>query len=127
VAGIDPRFYYLTLGLLALCTIVGFIVAYRFQREVDEDLAPPTEKDLLGPLEKAYYSGLMLDEEFERIQQSMAKQKGAPPARASKPAKPKVEPPSTTGPESSTGSVEEPFPPPTVIPTGESDPGPSPG
>jgi len=77
VAGIDPKFYYLTLGLLGLCTLVGLIVAYSLQREVNEDLAPPTERDLLGPLEKAYYSGLMREEEFKKIQESMAKQAGA--------------------------------------------------
>jgi hypothetical protein len=135
VAGIDPKFYYLTLGLLALCTVVGLIVAYRFQREVNEDLAPPTERDLLGPLEKAYYSGLMRPEEFERIQESMAKQKGEPPAKASKAARPTVEPSPPVWPEFSPGTVEETAPgagpivepPPPVTPTGESDPGPSPG
>ena len=91
MAGIDPKFYYLTLGLLVLCTIVGMIVAYRFQREVNEDLAPPTEKDLLDPLEKAYYSGLMREDEFKRIRESMARQKGDA-APASKAIKPRVKP-----------------------------------
>ncbi len=85
MAGIDPKFYWLTLSLLALCTLVGLIVAYRFQREVSEDLAPPTEKDLFGPLEKAYYSGLMDEAEFLRIQASMARQKGEEPAPPPKP------------------------------------------
>lgn len=84
MAGIDPKYYYLTLILLALCTLVGLILVYRFQREVNEDLAPPTEKDLFGPLEKAYYSGLMDEAEFKRIQASMAKQKGEEPAPAPK-------------------------------------------
>lgn len=75
MADIDPRFYYLTLFLLGACTIVGLVVALRFQREVDHDLAPTTEKDLLDPLEKAYYSGLMDEEEFQRIRESMERQK----------------------------------------------------
>ena len=50
---------YLTLGLLIACTVIGIIIAARFRREVDEDLAPPTDQELLDPLEKAYYSGLM--------------------------------------------------------------------
>jgi len=75
VAGIDPRFYYLTLGLLALCTVVGLVIAIRLQREVEHDLSPSTEKDLLGPLEKAYYSGLMDEAEFRRIRESMEKRK----------------------------------------------------
>jgi hypothetical protein len=41
VAGIDPKYYYLTLGLLATCTIVGLFVAYRLQRDVAVDDAPP--------------------------------------------------------------------------------------
>ena len=85
VAGIDPKYYYLTLGLLVFCTLVGLIVAYSFQREVNEDLSPPTEKDLLGPLEKAYYSGLMREDEFLRIQESMARQRGEEPPPAPKP------------------------------------------
>src|SRR5947209_6312984 len=76
VAGIDPRYYYyVTLGLLGLCTLVGLVIAFRFQREVEHDLAPTTEKELLGPLEKAYYSGLMDEAEFKRIRESMEKRK----------------------------------------------------
>ena len=90
MAGIDPKFYYLTLGLLALCTVVGLIVAYRFQREVNVDLAPPTEKDIFDPIEKAFYSGLMDKEEFERIRESLARQKGAEVPAAGKPLKPHV-------------------------------------
>jgi hypothetical protein len=85
VAAIDPRYYYLTLGLLALCTIVGLVIAFKFQREVEHDLAPSTEKELLGPLEKAYYSGLMDEAEFKRIRASMEKRKSGeaetPPGR----------------------------------------------
>lgn len=73
MAGIDPKFYWLTLGLLTLCVVVGLAVAYQLQRDVNDDLSPPTEKDLMGPLEKAYYSGLMRKEEFLRIQESMAR------------------------------------------------------
>ena len=82
MAGIDPRFYYLTLGLLALCTIVGLVVAFRFQREVEHELTPSTEKEVLGPLEKAFYSGLMDEAEFKRIRESMEKRKAGeePPA-----------------------------------------------
>jgi len=89
VAGIDPKYYYLTLGLLGLCTLVGLVVAFKFQREVEHDLAPSTEKELIGPLEKAYYSGLMDEAEFKRIRASMDKRKAGdvgpgpkrPPAR----------------------------------------------
>jgi hypothetical protein len=130
VAGIDPKFYYLTLGLLILCTVVGLIVTYRFQREVNEDLAPPTEKDLLGPLEKAFYSGLMREEEFQRIQESMARQKGEVFVPASKPRKPTVKPSPATGPdplpEVLTGEGPTDEPPPPITPPVESDPGPSP-
>ena len=84
VAAIDNRYYYLTLGLLALCTIVGLIVAFRFQREVEHDLSPSTEKELLGPLEKAYYSGLMHEAEYKRIRESMEKRKLGEPASAPK-------------------------------------------
>jgi hypothetical protein len=112
VAGIDPKYYWLTLILLALCTLVGLIVAFRFQREVNEDLAPPTEKDLLGPLEKAFYSGLMDEAEFKRIQASMARQKGEEPApppkkvsRTRVPSTEVVEP--TPAPEPDTESTEE--------------------
>jgi hypothetical protein len=102
VAGIDPKFYYLTLGLLIVCTIVGMIVAFRFQREVNEDLAPPTEKDLLGPLEKAYYSGLMREDEMQRIRESMARQKGDEAVPASKSTKPRVKPAEVEAPPPST-------------------------
>jgi hypothetical protein len=93
VAGIDPKFYYLTLGLLALCTLVGLVVAYRLQREVNEDLVPPSERELLGPLEKAYYSGLMREEEFQRIQESMARHMEGEAPLSSKSPKPRVRPP----------------------------------
>jgi hypothetical protein len=78
VAGIDPRYYYLTLGALIACAIIGAIVAYRLQRDVQVHDVPPTEKEVLGPLEKAYYSGLMNADEFQRIRQSMSKQKEGP-------------------------------------------------
>ena len=69
--------YYLTLGLLVACTILGIGVAARFRREVDEDLAPTTKKELLDPLEQAYYSGLMHSEEIERIRESVKQPKSA--------------------------------------------------
>ncbi len=78
MTNIDPRYYYLTLGLLGLCTVVGLFVAFRLQRDVSVEDVPPTEKEVLGPLEKAYYSGLMTEEEFKRIGHSMAKQKDGP-------------------------------------------------
>ena len=91
MAGIAPKYYYLTLGLIAFITLVGFIIAYRLQRQVAEEREPVTDKDLYGPLERAYYSGLMNEAEFHRIQQSMHKQKGtldqlppAPPPRKKK-------------------------------------------
>jgi hypothetical protein len=134
VAGIDPRFYYLTLGLLVLCTLVGAIVVYRFQREVEEDLSPPTERDLLGPLEKAFYSGLMRPEEFERIQESMARQKGDQSVPAGRSPKPRLKPTQSDEPETSPdvggepGQIVDPTEesPPPITPTGESGPGPSP-
>ncbi len=75
MAAITIQYYYLTLGLLGLCVLVGLVIAYRFQREVNEDLAPPTRRDLFDPLEKAFYSGLMDKDEFERIRESMERQK----------------------------------------------------
>ena len=74
--------YYVTLGLLVACTLVGILVAARFRREVDEDLAPPTARELLDPLENAYYSGLMRPEEIERVRDSV---KRSSVATASKP------------------------------------------
>ena len=71
---------YLTLGLLIACTVIGIGVAARFRREVDEDLAPPTDQELLGPLEKAYYSGLMRPDEIERIRESVKKSRDLEPA-----------------------------------------------
>ena len=110
MAGIDPKFYWLTLILLASCTLVGLILVYRFQREVNEDLVPPTEKDLLGPLEKAYYSGLMNEAEFKAIQASMAKQKGEEPAPAPRPSRTRVQAPQVEelppSPEPDAGSTE---------------------
>ena len=70
--------YYLTLGLLVGCTLMGILVAARFSREVEEDLAPPTRQDLLGPLERAYDSGLMHPAEIERIRESIKKQQAGP-------------------------------------------------
>jgi hypothetical protein len=95
VAGIDPKYYWLTLGLLTLCVVVGLAVAYQFQRDVNEDDAPPTAKELMGPLEKAYYSGLMREEEFLRIQESMARHTGddaTPSAKRARPALKRVDP-----------------------------------
>ena len=65
--------YYLTLALLLACTLIGIFVAARFTREVEDDLAPPTAKDLLDPLEKAYFSGLMHPAEIERVRESVKK------------------------------------------------------
>ena len=84
MAGIDPRYYYLTLGLLALCTLVGLILAYSFQREVNDDLVAPTARDVFDPIEKAYYSGLMDKAEFERIQESIARKKSGKTITASR-------------------------------------------
>jgi hypothetical protein len=115
VAGIDPKYYYLTLGLLAsgFLVLVGLIVAYSLQREVKEDLTPPTEKDVFDPIEKAYYSGLMNEDEFQRIQESIARQKGetySPKSKARK-LRPKAidaEPPTPHDePEPDTESDEE--------------------
>ena len=77
--------YYLTLGLLVACTAIGILVAARFRREVDHDLAPTTTKELLGPLERAYHSGLMHPAEIERIRESVKKTKllDSDPAKAS--------------------------------------------
>ncbi len=91
MAGIDPKYGYLTLGLLAFCTVAGLIVVYKLRRDVNEDDAPPTEKEVLGPLERAFYSGLMTEEEFKRIGSSMAKQKdGSPPPPKPRKAQPSL-------------------------------------
>ncbi len=96
MAGIAPKYYYLTLSLLGICVVIGLFVAYRFQREVNDDLAPTTEKDLLGPLEKAYYAGLMDEAEFLRIRESMNRGKldagpPAPKAPAAPPSPPRAD------------------------------------
>jgi len=71
---IPSKYYYLTLILLGVCSLVGLFIAYRLQRDVAES-GPTTEKDIANPLEKAYASGLMREEEFRRIQESIRKQK----------------------------------------------------
>ncbi len=67
--------YYLTLGLLVACTADRDLRCGTVRREVDHDLAPTTAKDLLDPLEQAYYSGLMHPAEIERIRESVKKTK----------------------------------------------------
>ncbi len=67
--------YYLTLGLLVACTLFGIFVAARFAARSTTSSAPTTAKDLLDPLEKAYYSGLMHPAEIERIRESVKKAK----------------------------------------------------
>ena len=71
---------YLTLGLLIACTLIGIFIAARFRREVDVDLAPPTDQELLDPLEKAYYSGLMRPDEIERVRESIKKPRQIEPS-----------------------------------------------
>lgn len=107
---IAAKYYYLTLALLGVCSLIGLIVAYRFQRDVD-DLAPTTEKDLLGPLEKAYASGLMDEAEFRRIQESMRRRKepesgGSKATARPRPAVESEPPASDEGPEAGPGDVE---------------------
>ena len=79
--------YYLTMGSLALCSVVGFTLWYRFRREVDHDLAPPTPREVLDPLEQAYVSGLMHPSEIERIRESIRRQKAGLPPLVPPPAK----------------------------------------
>lgn len=126
MAGIDPRFYWLTLGLLALCVLVGLVVAYRFQREINNDLTPPTDRDLLGPLEQAYYSGLMREEEFQRIQEAMVRQRGEDLLLTSKASKLRSKPADKEGSPADEGkAVEDPESP--ITPTGDSAPDREPG
>lgn len=70
--------YYLTLALLLVCTACGILVAARFRRDVEES-APPTARDLLNPLEQAYFAGLMHPAEIERVRESV-KRSSQPPA-----------------------------------------------
>lgn len=115
MASIDPKYYYLTLGLLALCTVVGLFFVFRLQREVSVDDAPPTEQDVLSPLEKAYYSGLMNEDEFKRIQASMAKQAAGQPLvpKRTKVKKERVETP--TIPDEPETEVDDPLEPETEV------------
>ena len=90
---IPSKYYYLTLVLLSLCSLVGLYIAYRFQRDVAES-GPTTEKEIASPLEKAYASGLMDEAEFRRIQESMRKLKEG--GSASPPRKLKARPAEAT-------------------------------
>ena len=101
--------YYLTLALLAACTLFGIIVAAQFRREVDEDLAPTTTKDLLDPLEKAYYSGLMHPSEIEKIRESIRKNQ---PAKGTGAIRPRVEPAAGPGTLLADAAADEPEAPP---------------
>ena len=73
---------------------------------------PSTEKEVLGPLEKAYYSGLMDEAEFKRIRDSMEKRKAGEDGPASRrPAVPQITgqsestaPDPGIGPESGSGA-----------------------
>ena len=77
----------------------------------------------------------MREEEFQRIQESMARQKGEEPVAASKFVKPRVKPSPVAGPDPLPEAATEPGPsesptdepPPPITQTGESDPGPLPG
>lgn len=83
---------YITLALLLVCFAVTMFLARKFQREVAEDSAPTTPGELYGPLEKAYYAGLMREDEYLRIRAQRdrdQKTKAAPVAAAkAKPAGP---------------------------------------
>ena len=64
---------YLTLGLLIACFAITLFVTMRLQRDVAEDAAPTTPKEVFGPLEKAYHAGLMREDEYLRIRDQMAR------------------------------------------------------
>jgi hypothetical protein len=68
---------YLTLFLLVACFAITLFISMRLRREVAEDSTPTTPKEVYGPLEQAYYAGLMHEEEFLRIREQMAQAAGA--------------------------------------------------
>ncbi len=94
MAGIQPFYYYLTLSLLGVCVVVGIVIALRFQREVEEEATPASPKEVFGPLERAYYAGLMDEAEYLRIRDSM-REAGLPvsPIPRKKPKPPSALPP----------------------------------
>lgn len=65
---------YLTLAMLGVCFVFSIYIARRFQREVAEDSTPATPTELYGPLEQAYYAGLMREEEYLRIREKMSRE-----------------------------------------------------
>ncbi|WP_435015986.1 hypothetical protein TA3x_003544 [Tundrisphaera sp. TA3] len=64
---------YLTLFLLVACFAITLFISMRLRREVEEDSTPTTPKEVYGPLEQAYYAGLMHEEEYLRIREQMAR------------------------------------------------------
>lgn len=87
--------YYLTAAMFLVCTLAGVVLAARWRREVDEDLAPPSGRDVLDPLEQAYFSGLMRPDEIARVREAAERRKAGPgeaPVSAAKVIRP-VRPP----------------------------------
>jgi hypothetical protein len=88
VRGLSPSSYTVFLALIALVVAVGTIVVYRLRREVDEDLCPVTDEELLRDFERAYFAGEMDEAEFRSVTAALkAKKSGTP--------KPAVVPPPT--------------------------------
>lgn len=70
---------YLSMAAFVLCVIAGFVAVYLLQRGAEDDDGSIQEGELLKEFERAYYSGEMDPDEFQRVK---ARLEGKPaPAR----------------------------------------------
>ena len=98
--GLSPSSYTVFLALIALVVTAGTILVYRLRREVDDELCPVTDAELLRDFERAYYSGEMDEAEFRQVTEALkAKKSGAPRPIAGPPDAPPAVEPEDPGPE----------------------------
>lgn len=67
--------FYLSMAAFVLCVVAGFVTVYVLQRGAEDDDGSVKEGELLKEFERAYYSGEMDPEEFQRVR---AKLEGKP-------------------------------------------------
>lgn len=67
--------WYVSFALLSVALVVGVVWVTRVLRDVkgEEDAATTPTRDLTHPLDVAYFSGLMSDEEYRRVKSSADK------------------------------------------------------
>jgi hypothetical protein len=78
--------YYLGLALLIISMVVALVAAYRVWEEIHDVEEPDTPSDLLESFEQAHASGVLNDQEFDRVrrrlEESSRSQEVARPSRA---------------------------------------------